>query len=226
MQAARGASLTGDDDTTRPDGPSTDPTPTTSTTATGAGRRGRHLLVFALVALVGYGLDLGSKELVLRTLDPHTAVPLVGDWFGLFLTFNSGAAFSLGTGYTVVLSCVAIAAAVAVLVTARRIASTGWALGLGFLLAGVLGNLTDRIFRDPSPLRGHVVDFFQFPNFPVFNVADICINIAAGFVILQAIRGMRVDGTRDGEPRRKDLLRQQAAAQPGDDEPDVGGTAR
>ncbi len=63
----------------------------------------------------------------------------------------------------------------------------------------MLGNLTDRIFREPSPMRGHVVDFVQLPNFPVFNVADICINIAAGFIILQAIRGMRVDGLRESD---------------------------
>jgi signal peptidase II len=198
MQAARGASLTGDDDTQSqtPDQPA----------PTGGGRPvpgRRHLLVFAAVALAGYALDLGSKQLVLVTLEPHTAVPVLGDWFSLYLTFNSGAAFSLGTNYTFVLSCVAIVATIAVLWTARRVASTGWALALGFLLAGVVGNLTDRIFRDPGPMRGHVVDFQRFPNFPVFNVADICINIAAGLVILQAIRGLRVDGTRDGEPRRR-----------------------
>jgi signal peptidase II len=60
----------------------------------------------------------------------------------------------------------------------------------------VLGNLTDRIFRDPAPLRGHVIDFLQLPNWPIFNVADICINIAAAVIILQAIRGVSVDGTR------------------------------
>jgi signal peptidase II len=203
MQAARGASLTGDDHTTQPDSPD-QPAPT------GGGRpvpSRRHLAIFAAVALAGYALDLGSKQLVLATLEPHTGVPVLGDWFSIFLTFNSGAAFSLGTGYTFVLSCVAIGATVAVLWTARRLHSTGWALALGFLLAGVVGNLTDRIFRDPSPMRGHVVDFFRFPNFPVFNVADICINIAAGLVILQAFRGLRVDGTRDGEPRRQDLRR-------------------
>ncbi len=198
MQAARGASLTSGDNDIRPETPDS-PAPT-------SGRpqpSGRHLAVFAAVALAGYALDLASKQLVLARLEPHTEVPLIGDWFGLFLTFNSGAAFSLGTGYTFALSCVAIVATVAVLWTARRVASTGWALALGFLLAGVVGNLTDRIFREPSPMRGHVVDFLRFPNFPVFNVADICINIAAALVIIQAIRGLRVDGTRDGEPRRR-----------------------
>ena len=63
-------------------------------------------------------------------------------------------------------------------------------------MAGVLGNLTDRLFRSPGALRGHVVDFLQLPNWPIFNVADICINIAAGVIILQAVRGISLDGTR------------------------------
>ena len=60
---------------------------------------------------------------------------------------------------------------------ARRIGSVGWAIALGLLLAGVAGNLTDRLVREPGPLRGHVIDFFMLPNWPVFNVADICINV-------------------------------------------------
>ena len=72
-------------------------------------------------------------------------------------------------------------------------------MALGLLLAGVAGNLTDRIVREPGPLRGHVVDFLMLPHWPVFNVADICINIAAGLIMLQAFRGIRLDGTRDSE---------------------------
>ncbi len=185
MQAARGASLTSDEHTY--------PSPTDRRW------RPRQLSLFAAVAVLGYLADLGTKELVLARLDPQSTVPVLGDWLSLYLTFNSGAAFSLGTSYTQVLSAIAVAAAIAVVWTVRRLRSTGWALGLGFLLAGVLGNLTDRIFRDPGPFRGHVVDFVRLPNFPIFNVADICINIAAGFIILQAIRGMRVDGTRDSD---------------------------
>ena len=106
------------------------------------------------------------------------------------------------TPYTLALTCIAIVAVVVVVWVARRLGSLGWSFGLGFLLAGVAGNLTDRIFRQPGVLRGHVVDFFMFPNFPVFNVADICINIAAGVIILQALRGVRVDGGRHEEPAR------------------------
>jgi signal peptidase II len=91
---------------------------------------------------------------------------------------------------------VAIAAAVAVLWAARRLGSTGWAVALGLLLAGILGNLTDRVFRSPGFLRGHVVDFLQLPHWPIFNVADMCINVAAALIIVQAFRGVTVSGAR------------------------------
>jgi signal peptidase II len=100
-----------------------------------------------------------------------------------------------------VLSAIAIAAAAAVLWTSRRLGSTGWAVGLGFLLAGVLGNLTDRVFREPGLLRGHVVDFLRLPHWPIFNVADVCINVAAGVIILQALRGVSVNGSRSSAGR-------------------------
>ena len=123
-------------------------------------------------------------------------MPVVGDLLQLTLVRNPGAAFSTGTSYTFVLSLVAVAATVVVLLLARRLGSPLWALGLGCLLGGVLGNLTDRIFRQPSVLRGHVVDFLALPNWPVFNVADIGINVAAGVIILQAVRGVAYTGER------------------------------
>jgi signal peptidase II len=91
---------------------------------------------------------------------------------------------------------VAFVAGAVTLWIARRVGSTGWAIGLGLLMAGVLGNLTDRLFREPGPFRGHVVDFLQLPHWPIFNVADMCINVAAAVIILQAVRGVSVDGTR------------------------------
>jgi len=185
MQAARGASLN----------PSDTVTPTT-----GAGRRPRArpraLVVFATIAVLGYLTDLVSKILAVEHLTDRPPVQVVGDVLTLYLARNPGAAFSTGTSYTVVLTFVAFAAAVAVLFFARRLRSTGWAIGLGFLMAGVLGNLTDRVFRSPAVFRGHVVDFLELPNWPIFNVADVCINVAAGVIILQALRGVSLDGSR------------------------------
>ena len=148
------------------------------------------------MAVLAYAADLGTKQWAMATLADGD-VPVLGDWFTLHLTFNPGAAFSTGTGFTIVFTCLAMVAVVVVLWLSRRLASTGWAVALGFLLGGVGGNLTDRIVREPAPFHGHVVDFLMLPNWPVFNVADICINVAAGLIILQTFRGVALDGSRD-----------------------------
>ncbi len=165
--------------------------------------RARVWRVFALVALVMYAADLVTKIVALDRLDGRPDVRVVGDLLQLHLTRNPGAAFSTGTQFTVLLSCIAIAAVVVVLWLSRRLGNMAWAVALGFLLAGVAGNLTDRMFRDPGPFRGHVIDFLMLPNWPVFNVADICINVAAGLILIQAFRGIRMDGTPT-EGRRHD----------------------
>lgn len=181
MQAARGTSLS--------DSHGTVP----------AAGRPRARLLFAAVAAAAYAVDIVTKVLAVEHLSGRPDVSVVGELLVLHLTRNPGAAFSTGTEYTVLLSCVAIAATVVVLWVSRRVASRAWAVALGLLLAGVGGNLTDRLLREPGPLRGHVIDFLMLPNWPVFNIADICINVAAGTIILQALRGMNVDGTRHEE---------------------------
>ena len=177
MQAARGTSVD----------------PTVRSTSPG---RLRVWSLFAAVGLTAYAVDLGTKILAVDRLSDRPDVPLVGDLLVLNLVRNPGAAFSTGTEYTVVLSCVAIAAVVAVLVLSLRLGSVVGAVGLGLLCAGVAGNLTDRLFRAPGPLRGHVIDFLMLPNWPVFNIADICINAAAGLILIQAFRGVRLSGAR------------------------------
>lgn len=162
--------------------------------------------VFAVVALAAYLVDLTTKQLALTHLQEadgsRPRVDLVGDLLGLQLAFNPGAAFSLGEDFTVVISCVALVATVAVLAVSVRLRSPLWAVALGILLAGITGNLTDRLFRDPAPFHGHVVDMIELPNFPIFNVADMCINIAAVLIVVQAFRGVRVDGSRVEEPEQ------------------------
>jgi signal peptidase II len=156
----------------------------------------RRRLVFGLVALAAYAVDQVSKLLAVDRLEGRSDVHVLGDLLQLHLTYNPGAAFSTGTNLTPAITVVAVLAALAVLYYARRIGSATWAVALGLLLAGITGNLTDRLLREPGPMRGHVVDFLQLPHWPIFNVADICINVAAGLVILQAVRGIGLDGTR------------------------------
>lgn len=190
MQAARGTPLNpgATDDTT----PTSPPFPLS---------RGRARVGFLVVFAIAYATDVITKIIAVNKLSDGDVVELVGSLFTLYLVRNPGAAFSTGTQFTVALTSLAIVAAIAVTYFGWRARSRLWVLGLGLLLGGVLGNLTDRLLREPGPFRGHVVDFFRFPNFPVFNVADICINLAAAIIVIQAFRGIRVDGTRESDQR-------------------------
>jgi len=162
-----------------------------------ASRRAR--LLFLAIALTAYAADQVTKAIALEKLDGRGDVRFIGEVLQFRLTFNPGAAFSTGTEFTPVLTCVAIAAVLVVLWFARKVGSLAWGAALGFLLAGILGNLTDRIVREPGAFHGHVIDFLKLPNWPIFNVADICINVAAGLIVIQAIRGIRLDGARVSE---------------------------
>jgi signal peptidase II len=152
---------------------------------------------------VAYAIDVAAKTFAVEKLAGGEDVELVGGWLVLHLTRNPGAAFSTGTELTLLLSAIAIAAAAVVAYLARRIGTRAWAWALGLLMAGICGNLTDRIAREPGPFRGHVVDFLMVPHWPVFNIADICINVAAALIVLQAVRGVRIDGTRTAARERE-----------------------
>jgi signal peptidase II len=182
MQAARGASLISSD--------AGSPSPTTTSSGVRSART-----IFVLVALTAYAVDVLSKVWAVERLADGD-IEVLGDWFRLHLVRNPGAAFSTGTEFTLVFSLVAIAAVCVVLWVSRRLGNAVWAVALGLLLAGIGGNLTDRLLREPGPLRGHVVDLFAVPNWPVFNVADVCIDVAAGLILLQAFRNVRLDGSR------------------------------
>ncbi len=172
-------------------------TPDGEVGAEDAGSRGRRRLgLFAAVALTAYAADVATKIWAVRALSPGEDRPFIGEILQLTLIRNPGAAFSTGTGYTYVFSILAMVAVVVVLYVARRVGSAVWAVALGLLLGGVSGNLTDRLLREPGFLHGHVVDFLRLPNWPVFNLADVFIDVAAGLIILQAFRGISVDGSR------------------------------
>lgn len=157
------------------------------------------MLLVAALTVVVIAADQLTKARALEALTPGERVDLVGGLLGFQLVFNSGAALSIAQGMTWVLTIVAVGVVGVVVRAARRLGSRGWALALGLLLGGALGNLVDRFFRAPGPARGHVVDFIAYGDLFVGNVADIAIVVAAGLVVLQTLRGVRLDGTRDRE---------------------------
>lgn len=160
-----------------------------------AGRR-RVGLLLAVAAAV-YVADVITKIIVVATLKPDQPVWLISGLLDLNLTRNSGAAFSFGTGQTVVFTAIAIGVIIFILRTSRRLRSVPWAVTLGLLLGGAAGNLTDRLARSPGVFRGDVVDWIQLPHWPVFNVADSCIVCGGFLAVVLAARGIRLDGTRE-----------------------------
>lgn len=170
------------------------------------------------VPLVILALDIITKRIAVAELSDGSVVSLAGGLLKLNLVYNPGAAFGIGTGYTLVLSLLAIGVVTVVIVMARKLRSTAWAVALGLLLGGALGNLTDRIFREPGFLRGHVIDFLQLPNWPVFNIADVAVSTAAVLIVLLSLSGRRLDGTVEPRKPRKSEQRS-APAKPKVEEP-------
>lgn len=133
-------------------------------------------LVFAIIPLVAV-IDQLSKAWVLATLKPGVPQPVIGDWFRFLLVFNPGAAFSIGQGMTWLFTLIQAGFVVGVSVYARRITHSWQAVGLGMIAGGALGNLFDRLFREPGVFFGHVVDFVSVGSFAVFNLADSAITV-------------------------------------------------
>jgi signal peptidase II len=147
--------------------------------------------------------DAVSKALVLRDLPGRPPVRLLGGLLTLRLTVNPGAAFGVGTSYTAIIALIACGVIVYVIRMAARLRSLSWTIGLGLLLGGAAGNLGDRLFRAPGPLRGSVVDWLNLPHFPwTFNLADAAITCAAILIAILALCGVRIEGTSTaGTPR-------------------------
>jgi signal peptidase II len=134
--------------------------------------------------------DFATKTWALTSLSSSEPRKIIGSILQLTLVHNPGAAFSFATGFTLVFSLLALAVVVAVVYFAPKITSGGWQLCIGLLLGGVLGNLTDRIFREPSFLNGHVIDWIQIPSWPVFNLADSAICVAAFIAFVLSLRNV------------------------------------
>ena len=156
-------------------------------------------LLFAVVALGAYAIDQATKALAAAHLTAGEPRDLIGPLLRLNLTRNPGAAFSTGTGHTGFFTALAVVALVVTTWFALRAGTRLWSVALGVLAAGIAGNLTDRIFRAPQGFSGHVVDFLELPHCPIFNVADICINVAALLILILAWRGVRLDGRQAAE---------------------------
>lgn len=163
----------------------------------GAAARRCIALLTALTVVV-LVIDQGTKVWAESALEMGRSLPVLGDLLRLTLVYNSGAAFSLGSGMTWMLALIATVVVGVIVHTARRLRSRGWAVALGLLLGGALGNLGDRFFRSPGFPQGHVVDFIDYAGLFVGNVADIAIVGAAGLIVLLGVRGIGVDGSRAG----------------------------
>lgn len=160
----------------------------------------RALVLLGVVAAGILAFDQTTKFLIVSNLDEGEIVPVLGELLQFHFVKNSGAAFSLASGFTWILSIVAVGVIVAIVIFAKRIKSTAWAWMLGLLLGGALGNVTDRLFREPSFGMGHVIDFLQLWGFPaIFNIADVAICTAMGLFLLLTLRGVHLDGTKASE---------------------------
>ncbi|MFD0274497.1 signal peptidase II [Kitasatospora sp. NPDC127111] len=155
----------------------------------------RRIGVLMAVALVAFMIDLGTKLLVVARLENHAAIKVIGDVVTFQVIRNSGAAFGMGQALTIVFTVIAASVIVVIWRIARRLYSLPWAIALGLLLGGALGNLTDRLFRAPAAFRGHVVDFISVQHFAVFNLADSAIVCGGILVVLLSFRGSNPDGT-------------------------------
>lgn len=172
----------------------------------------RYRVVAACIGVGGLIIDQVVKNIVIARLDPEHPIPLLGGLITLRLIRNSGAAFSMGESFTAVLTVIAIAALAAVALWAvPHVRHWGWAITMGLLMAGIAGNLYDRLFREPGPFQGSVVDFIQLPYFAIFNVADMFITAAAVLVVWWSmVAQVGLDGARLSD-------RKSAASEDGDD---------
>ncbi len=190
--------------------------------ATGAATPSLHTwwaaaAIIVALAAIGLAADQVAKHFAIELLPEGKPVQILGDVLIFQLVYNPGAAFSLGSGATWVFTIALAVVAIAILIVAWRIRSRGWAITLGFLLAGVLGNLTDRLFREPGFPVGHVVDYIFTPWLlpAIYNIADMFIVGSMIVVAILVLRGFNFDGTRElsaAKQRAADAAEADAAA--------------
>ncbi|GAA2986371.1 signal peptidase II [Streptomyces sp. KhCrAH-43] len=199
ITGAEGSGETGPDGAAASPDSAVPPAPDTGATDAAVDRspttRRRRIILLFCVAVVAYLLDLGSKMLVVAKLEHQEPIELLGDWLKLDAIRNAGAAFGFGEAFTIIFTIIAATVIVVIARIARKLYSLPWAIALGLLLGGALGNLTDRIFRAPGVFEGAVVDFIAPAHFAVFNLADSAIVCGGILIVLLSFKGLDPDGT-------------------------------
>ncbi|MBL7256590.1 signal peptidase II [Paractinoplanes lichenicola] len=202
MQAAGGTTLNADDQAAAPtvDEPAPEPRPRFS---------GRAVAVLGVTAVIAVAIDQWTKWLTTENLDEGSPVRILGGLIYLSYLRNAGAAFSFGSDYTWVFPVVTLIVVSWIGYMATRLRSVPWAVALGLVLGGALGNLGDRLFRAPGPLHGHVVDMISLfgpyaEYFAVFNIADSCLSVGVVLAVVLELTGRQRDGSRVSVRKKKD----------------------
>jgi signal peptidase II len=160
----------------------------------------RQLLTTALIVIL---FDLATKIWAVARLENQPEIKVIGEFLKFSFVRNPGAAFSFGTSVTWVFTLIAIAVSITILIVSKSVTNRPWAIALGGLLGGAVGNLIDRIFRSPEVFQGHVVDFISVPNYPMFNISDSAVVISAIAMMVLSFRGVDYQ-TPDAIPGNSD----------------------
>lgn len=160
----------------------------------------RQLLTTALIVIL---FDLATKIWAVARLENQPEIKVIGEFLKFSFVRNPGAAFSFGTSVTWVFTLIAIAVSITILILSKSVTNRPWAIALGGLLGGAVGNLIDRIFRSPEVFQGHVVDFIAVPNYPMFNISDSAVVISAIAMVVLSFRGVDYQ-TPDAIPENSD----------------------
>lgn len=169
-------------------------------------RSSRYVLILLVVAATVVLVDRVTKTWAVDRLGDGEVIVLADPWMQLRLVYNPGAAFGFAGGYTVVISIIAFGVAFAILRLSRRLRNVWWAIALGGILGGALGNLIDRMTQPPGIFRGYVIDFVEWPGFPVWNLADAAIVGSVALVFVLSLRDVPYDQERPaaGSPTETD----------------------
>lgn len=156
----------------------------------------KAVLAFALFAVV-YGADQWVKHIIESTMVPGQSITVIDGllWWRFYL--NSGAAFSMGENSTWIFTVISTVGAIVASVLIVRSRALAWTVLLAVLAGGIVGNLHDRLFREPGFGVGHVVDYISVPNFAIFNIADAAICVSMACIVLLTFLGYRLDGQRE-----------------------------